>query len=62
VSNTQRVHRWEAAVTLQGQPAKAMADQIRTVAKARLTDYIDTLAVVDLLTVERAIKVQLDLN
>jgi mRNA interferase MazF len=60
-SNTKTVHRWEALVHLGGVPHKVLADQIRTVAKDRLTDHIGTLSPRDLLAVEQALRVQLDL-
>lgn len=60
-SNTATVHRWEALVHVEGAPSKALADQIRTVAKERLTGSIDTLSPRDLLAVEQALRVQLDL-
>jgi mRNA interferase MazF len=60
-SNTTAVHRWEALVQVGGVPHKALADQIRTVAKERLTDRIGTLSPRDLLAVEQALRVQLDL-
>jgi mRNA interferase MazF len=60
-SNTKTVHRWEALVHLGGVPHKVLADQIRTVAKERLTDHIGTLSPRDLLAVEQALRVQLDL-
>jgi mRNA interferase MazF len=60
-SNIATVHRWEALVHLAGVPHKALADQIRTVAKERLTDRIDALSPRDLLLVEQALRVQLDL-
>lgn len=60
-SNSATVHRWEALVHLGGVPHKALADQIRTVAKERLTDLIGTLSPRDLLAVEQALRVQLDL-
>jgi mRNA interferase MazF len=60
-SNTATVHRWEALVHVDGTPSKALADQIRTVAKERLTECIDTLSPRDLLAVEQALRVQLDL-
>jgi mRNA-degrading endonuclease toxin of MazEF toxin-antitoxin module len=55
------VHRWEALVHLGGVPHKALADQIRTVAKERLTNHIGALSPRDLLGVEQALRVQLDL-
>ena len=60
-SNTTTVHRWEALVLAVGAPHKALADQIRTVAKERLTDQIGALSPRDLLAVEQALRVQLDL-
>lgn len=60
-SNTTRVYRWEALVQLNGAPHKALADQIRTVAKERLLGKIGVLTPVDLLAVERALRMQLGL-
>jgi mRNA interferase MazF len=60
-TNTGRVFPSEALVTISGQPRKAMADQIRTVAKERLTDFVGVLSQADMTAVERAIRVQLDL-
>jgi mRNA interferase MazF len=61
ISNTARIHRWEALIYLNGIPQKALADQIRTVAKERLVEEAGLLAPGDLLAVERAIRVQLGL-
>ncbi len=60
-SNTSRVYAWEALVTVDGKPTKAMADQIRTVAKERLGSYIGTLTQPEVLAVEQAIRLQLGL-
>lgn len=60
-TNVERVYPWEALVHLEGQPRKAMADQLRTVSKERLAERIGELVRPDLLAVERAIKVQLAL-
>ena len=60
-SNTARVRSWEALVQVQGQARKALADQIRTVAKERLTVRIGALPPRDMLAVEAAIRVQLGL-
>jgi mRNA interferase MazF len=60
-SNVTTIHRWEALVHVGGVPYKALADQIRTVAKERLTDQIGALSPRDLLAVEHALRVQLDL-
>jgi mRNA interferase MazF len=61
-SNTTRVYPWEALVTVNNVPHKAMADQIRTVAKERLTEQMGVLDPVDILSVEQAIHVQLGLS
>ena len=61
-STTDRVYPSEALVTVNGQPHKAMADQIRTVAKERLGNRIGALAPRDLLAVEQAIRRQLGLR
>jgi mRNA interferase MazF len=60
-SNVARVYPPEAIVQVDGQPHKAMADQIRTVAKERLTDRIGTLDRGDLRAVEQVIRLQLGL-
>lgn len=61
-SSTSKVYPSEALLHLQGQPRKAMADQIRTVAKERLKGHIDRLSDADMRAVERAIRVQLGLR
>ena len=61
-SSTERLYPSEALVTFNGQPHKAMADQLRTVAKERLRDRIGTLAPRDLRAVEQAIRRPLGLR
>ena len=61
-SNVERVYPSEALVTLAGRPVKAMADQLTTVAKSRLTDRAGSLTPSELQRVERAIMVQLGLG
>ncbi len=61
-SNVSRVFRWEAPVQLNGVAHKALADQLRTVAKQRLGSKIGDLSPSDLILVERAIRVQLGLR
>lgn len=60
-TNTTRVYPSEALVRLRGQGRKAMADQLRTVAKERLTERVGALTLVDLRAVEQAIRTQLGL-
>ena len=52
----------EAIVTLNGKAHKAMADQITTVSKLRLSNRAGRLSVTDLAQVERVVKLQLDLK
>jgi len=61
-STTDRVYPSEAVVSVNGQSHKAMADQIRTVAKERLGSYVGTLGPRDVLAVEQAIRRQLGLR
>lgn len=61
-SNVERVYRAEALVHINGEERKAVADQIRTAAKERLTNRIATLTARDMLAAEAAIRVQLGLR
>jgi mRNA interferase MazF len=61
-SNVARIYPCEAAIDLNGEPRKAMADQIATVSKQRLKSKVGDLKREDLLAVERAIRVQLALG
>ena len=49
-------------ILLNGVPNKAMADQIRTVAKERLRDYVGTVPDADMTGIELAIRRQLGLR
>ncbi len=60
-SNVANVYPSECLVTIKRQPAKAMADQIRTVSIARLGKRIATLTSFELAGVEQVIRLQLDL-
>jgi mRNA interferase MazF len=60
-SNVDRLYPSEAYVTLNGQPRKAMADQLATVSKLRVQSLLGSLSASDLGQVERVVKVQLDL-
>jgi mRNA interferase MazF len=48
-------------VIVGGKPGKAMADQLATVSKLRLSSRLDEVSAKDLRKVEAAIKVQLGL-
>jgi len=56
-----RLYPSEAYVTVSGKQQKALADQLTTVSKLRLTHRIDQLSDADLHKVEQAVKVQLGL-
>ena len=58
-TNSERVYPWEALVRVRGRAQKAMADQIRTVAKERLVEAFEVLSVADLRAVDGAIRQQL---
>ena len=60
-SNTGRLYPSEAVVIVAGQPSKAMADQLTTVAKERLTSRLGVLDRADLKAVEHVVKIQLNL-
>ena len=60
-SNTGRLYPSEAVVAVEGQPSKAMADQLTTVAKERLTKKLGALSRADLKAVEQVVKIQLSL-
>jgi len=61
-SNVARIYPCEAAIDLNGERRKAMADQIATVSKQRLKAKLGDLAWQDMLSVERVIRVQLGLG
>jgi mRNA interferase MazF len=60
-SKTSKLYPCEAMVTVDGSESKAMADQITTVTKERLHDFLSVLSAHDLHRVEMAIRVQLGL-
>src|SRR4051794_27456744 len=57
-----RLYPSEAIVKLNGKQQKAMADQLTTVSKLRLSHRAGRLSATDLTQVERAVKLQLDLK
>ncbi len=60
-SNVQRLYPSEAYVAVRSHRRKAMADQLTTVSKSRLSGKLGTLSRLDLQGVEHAIQVQLGL-
>jgi mRNA interferase MazF len=57
-----RLYPSEVMVTVNGRPHKAMADQLTTVSKLRLSNRLGTASMADLDQVERVVRLQLDLN
>ncbi|GAB4228263.1 MAG: type II toxin-antitoxin system toxin endoribonuclease MazF9 [Deltaproteobacteria bacterium] len=60
-SNTDRLFPSEAYVTVSGKKGKAMADQLATVSKQRLSKRIGSITEDEMNMVAEAIKTQLDL-
>lgn len=61
-SNVERLHPSEAYVMLGGRQHKALADQITTVSKERVSKIAGRLSRADLQEIEQAIKLQLGLT
>lgn len=61
-SNVQKLYPAEALIMFKGKKVKAMADQIATVSKLRLTRRAGTLSRDDTGKIEEVIKIQLDLR
>ena len=61
-SNTGRLYPSEAVVSVDGKSSKAMADQITTAAKVRLKGKLGTLSRMDVLAIEKVIKIQLGMT
>ena len=60
-SNTEKRYPGEAVISVGGQESKAMADQMMAADKSRLKSIVATLSKTDILAVEDAIKVHLEL-
>ena len=60
-SKTGKLYPCEARVVVEGKESKAMADQIMTVSKERLTDRLGLLSADEMQGVEMAIRIQLGL-
>jgi len=61
-SKTEKVFPSEALLSVEGKVVKAVADQINTASKLRLTKKMGVLSADEFRKVETAIKVQLDLH
>ena len=58
-SNVARLYPSEAYVSIKGERRKAMADQLTTVSKVRLSRRLTRLSAMDMELVEKAVRVQL---
>jgi len=61
-SNTGRLYPSEAYVTVGSRMSKAMADQLTTASKQRLLNKVGEVSPSEMEAVERAIRIQLDLQ
>ena len=61
-SNVERLYPSEAYVTLNGEARKAIADQLTTVSKLRISDRLGQLSESDMKSIAEAIITQLDLD
>lgn len=61
-SNTERLYPSEAYVTFGSRISKAMADQLTTACKQRLLNKVGDITESEMEAVERAIRIQLDLQ
>ena len=58
-SNIERLYPSEAYVSIKGERRKAMADQLTTVSKSRLSNKLTKLSTVDMEQVEKVVLIQL---
>lgn len=61
-SKVERLYPSEAYVSIKGERRKAMADQITTVSKSRLSNRLTELSSIDMEQVEKVIRIQLGLT
>ena len=57
-----KVYPSEAVIESVGKPGKALCDQITTVSKLRLSDFICTISTKDMEKIEKALKIQLGIG
>ncbi len=61
-SNIERLYPCEAYIQVTSRQSKAMADQLTTVSKSRLSSFVARVSPVELKQLERAIKIQLGIK
>ncbi|MDZ7761796.1 MAG: type II toxin-antitoxin system PemK/MazF family toxin [Desulfovermiculus sp.] len=60
-SNIEKLYPSEAYVIIKSKKNKAMADQLTTVSKKRLINYIGSISISEMQGIARAISIQLDI-
>ena len=60
-SNTSRLYSFEALITVDGKPAKAMLDQVRCLDQSRLRRYIGAVSKDEMRGIEKALRIAFDL-
>jgi len=60
-SNYSKVFKSEALVYVKGEPHKAIADQIRTISKKRVSNRIGKISIADMNKIKKALRFQLEL-
>ena len=60
--NIDKIFPFEAKINVENKKAKVLADQIRTVDKIRLRDYISTIIKTEIKDIEKALKITLSLD
>lgn len=60
-SNVTRLYAGEAYVSVKGRQYKALASQLNTVSKTRVSNFVGQLSKADIASVEQALKIQLGL-
>ncbi|WP_342259787.1 type II toxin-antitoxin system PemK/MazF family toxin [Candidatus Tisiphia endosymbiont of Metellina segmentata] len=61
-SNINNIFPFEVRVTVNNKTTKALTDQIRTIDKSRLGEFIEQLNKTEIINIEKAIKVTLSLT
>ena len=61
-SKVKKIFEFEVPLTVEGRPAKAMADQITTIDKSRLVSFLAAAEKDTMVKVDRAVKLQLSLS
>jgi mRNA interferase MazF len=61
-ANVERSFPWDALVTVEGEPARAMCNQVQTADRSRFRDPKGALSAEDMRRVDRALRIELALT